>query len=52
MSQSEGSQNQFPDEYGSSEEAPAGKRFIDDAASDSGGSYDDEESLEELDDEE
>ena len=52
MSQSEDSQNDSQQDYGSSEDVPAGKRFIQDAASESGGSYDDEESLEELDDEE
>ena len=43
ISQSEDSQIVSGEEYGSSEDAPAAKRFIQDAASESGGSYDDEE---------
>lgn len=43
MSQSEDSQIVSGEEYSSSEDAPAAKRFIQDAASESGGSYDDEE---------
>lgn len=46
--------NDSKEDYGSSDDAivKAGKRFVDDAASGSGEDYDDEESLEELDDQE